>query len=146
MISRVRRITPWGWATAALAATWCAWISWQLLRMHFGLGTYSYDVGLYDQGLWLLSRFEAPFVTLMGRNLFGDHTSFILLPLVPLYWIAPGTGTLLVVQSMAVAAGSAPVYLFARRMLGSGALAFGIVVAWLAHPAVTGAALENFHP
>lgn len=146
MISWIRRVTPWGWATAALAVAWCAWISWQLLRMHFGLGTYSYDVGLYDQGLWLLSRFEAPFVTLMGRNLFGDHTSFILLSLVPLYWVAPGTGTLLVVQSIAVAAGSAPVYLFARRMLGSGALAFGIVVAWLAHPAVTGAALENFHP
>ncbi|MBM3717772.1 MAG: DUF2079 domain-containing protein [Actinobacteria bacterium] len=146
MNSRIRRVTPWGWATAALAGAWCAWICWQLLRMHFGLGTYSYDVGLYDQGLWLLSRFEEPFVTLMGRNLFGDHTSLILLPLVPLYWVAPGTGTLLVVQSMVVAAGSAPVYLFARRVLGSGALAFGIVFAWLAHPAVTGAALENFHP
>ena len=141
-----RRIPPWGWAVAATSTAWCAWMSWQLLRMHAGLGTFSYDVGLYDQGLWLLSRFEAPFVTLMGRNLFGDHTSFILLPLVPLYWIVPGTGTLLVVQSMVIAAGTVPVFLFARRVLRSDALAWGFSVAWLAHPAVIGAGLENFHP
>lgn len=141
-----RRIPPWGWAVAATAAVWCTWMSWQLLRMHAGLGTFSYDVGLYDQGLWLLSRFEAPYVTLMGRNLFGDHTSFILLPLVPLYWFVPGTATLLVVQSVVVAAGTVPVFLFARRVLGSDAFAYGFSVAWLAHPAVIGAGLENFHP
>ena len=36
-----------------------------------------------------MSRFHAPFVTLMGRNLFGDHTSFILVLLVPFYWLVP---------------------------------------------------------
>ena len=40
-------------------------------------------MGIFDQGVWLLSRFHAPFVTVMGRNLFGDHTSFILLLAVP---------------------------------------------------------------
>lgn len=141
-----RRISPWVVAAGIVAVAWCSWISVQLVRMHLGLGTFSYDVGLYDQGLWLLSRFEAPFVTLMGRNLFGDHTSFVLLPLVPLYWVVPGTATLLVVQSIVVAAGSVPVFLFARKVLSSEAAAFFVVVAWLAHPAVTGASLENFHP
>ena len=55
------------------------------------MATSAYDFGLYDQGIWLLSRFHNPFVTLMGRNLFGDHTSFILIFLVPLYWIFNGT-------------------------------------------------------
>lgn len=111
-----------------------------------GLGTFAYDVGLYDQGLWLLSRFDAPFVTLMGRNLFGDHSSLILLPLVPLYWVIPGVPTLLVVQALVIAGGAIPTYLFARSVLRSDALGTLAAVAWLCHPAVNGAALENFHP
>ena len=58
------------------------------VEMHRSLATSAYDFGLYDQGIWLLSRFHNPFVTLMGRNLFGDHTSFILLFLVPVYLIS----------------------------------------------------------
>src|SRR5881227_3970681 len=54
-------------------------------EVHRGYGDSAFDIGLYDQGVWLLSRFHAPFVTLMGRNLFGDHTQFSLLALVPLY-------------------------------------------------------------
>jgi uncharacterized membrane protein len=56
------------------------------VQVQDGYGTPGYDMGIFDQGVWLLSRFHAPFVTVMGRDLFGDHTSFILLLAVPLYW------------------------------------------------------------
>jgi uncharacterized membrane protein len=114
--------------------------------MHNGLGTFSYDVGLYDQGIWLLSRGHAPFVTLMGRNLFGDHASFILLLLVPFYWVIPGTSTLLVLQAMAVAAAAIPLYFLAKHVLESSELAFIFGIVWLLNPAVNGTNLENFHP
>ena len=42
-----------------------------------------FDLGIFDQGIWLLSRFKSPFVTIMGLNLFGDHASYILLLLRP---------------------------------------------------------------
>jgi uncharacterized membrane protein len=121
-------------------------MSWLQVDMHNGLGTFAYDVGLYDQGLWLLSRGEAPFVTLMGRNLFGDHASLILLFLVPLYWVLPGTGTLLVVQAFVIAAGAIPLYLLARQKLQNNFWALIIAVVWLANPAVNGTGMENFHP
>ena len=70
-------------------------------------------MGIFDQGVWLLSRFHAPFVTVMGRNLFGDHTSFILLLAVPLYWIWPHAQTLLVLQTCLLAAAAIPIYLLA---------------------------------
>ncbi|NCU86356.1 MAG: DUF2079 domain-containing protein, partial [Actinobacteria bacterium] len=70
------------------------------IEMHRGLNTSAYDFGLYDQGIWLLSRFNNPFVTLMGRNLFGDHTSFILLFLVPFYWLISSSSFLFVAQSL----------------------------------------------
>ena len=123
-----------------------AWMSWLQVRMHLGLGTFAYDVGLYDQGVWLLSRGEAPFVTLMGRNLFGDHASLILVLLVPLFWVVPGTATLLVVQALLIAGGAVPAYLFARRVLSSDAMGFFAAVLWLANPAVNGTGMENFHP
>jgi uncharacterized membrane protein len=53
-----------------------------------------------------MSRFKTPFVTLMGRNLMGDHTSFILVLLVPLYWFAPGVGVLLFSQSAVIDPGT----------------------------------------
>lgn len=114
--------------------------------MHNGLGTFSYDVGLYDQGIWLVSRGHSPFVTLMGRNLFGDHASFILLLLVPVYWVIPGTATLLVFQAMAVAAAAIPIYFLAKHVLESAELAFIFGLVWLLNPAVNGTNLENFHP
>ena len=40
-----------------------------------------YDLAIFDQGMWLITHFHVPFVTVMGRNLFGDHTSFVLVPL-----------------------------------------------------------------
>ena len=55
------------------------------VRPLFGTGfnTYGFDTGIFDQGLWLMSRFDSPFITINGRHLFGDHTSFLLVALVP---------------------------------------------------------------
>ena len=123
-----------------------AYFTRRSLDVHHALGTASYDSALYDQGVWLLSRFEAPFVTLMGRNLFGDHTSFILILLVPLYWIAPGAWALFFTQSAAIAAGAIPVYLLGRKRLSSDWFALVAALAYLVHPAVGFTNLENFHP
>jgi uncharacterized membrane protein len=129
-----------------MALAHALWMSWLQVDMHLGLGTFAYDVGLYDQGVWLLSRGEAPFVTLMGRNLLGDHASLILFFVVPFYWIVPGTATLLVIQAFVVAAGAIPTFLFARRVLHSGAMGMAAAFLWLANPAVNGSGMENFHP
>ena len=133
-------------AILAAAALYAWWFSIVTIDTHRGLGTSAYDLGLYDQGVWLLSRFKAPFVTLMGRNMFGDHASLILILLAPLYWLFPGSETLLVVQSMAIAAGSIPLYLYARRRLNNDWLAVMAGMCWLLHPAVSGSNFENFHP
>ena len=129
----------------ALSA-WALYFTKRSLDIHHSLGTSSYDSGLYDQGIWLLSRFDAPFVTMMGRNLLGDHTSFVLLLLVPFYWLFPAAGTMFFAQSAAIAAGAIPVFLYGRRRLGSEWLALVGAGAYLLHPAVGWANLENFHP
>ncbi len=44
------------------------------IRNHDGFGTLGYDLGIFDHGVWLLSRLKSPFVTVMGRHLLlGPH-------------------------------------------------------------------------
>jgi uncharacterized membrane protein len=130
---------------AAIAA-YAVYFSYTTVQIHRGLGTSAYDFGLYDQGIWLLSRGKTPFVTLMGRNLFGDHTSFILVLLVPLMWIISSTSLLFVVQSVAIAAAAIPIYAFARKHLESDALGCVFACTYLLYPAVSWTNVENFHP
>jgi len=106
----------------------------------------TFDLGFYDQGVWLLSRFHAPYITLVGRDLFGDHAQFSLLVLAPLYWVRPDPSTLLNVQALVMALGAVPVYLLAiRRSLGP-LVATVFVAAFLLHPALGQSNLENYHP
>ncbi len=148
-MSRITQVTSrsaWLLTTSAVAAWWGWYFGVRTANVHFGLGTSAYDFGLYEQGVWLLSRFESPFVTLMGRNLLGDHSSFVLLLVAPLYWIIGSTALLLVVQALVVAAAAIPIHLATRQITGSDALGFVFGLVYLLHPAISWTVLENFHP
>ena len=143
---RVRRISSWTLVVCAAITAYALYFSFTTVQIHRGIGTSAYDFGLYDQGIWLLSQGKTPFVTLMGRNLFGDHTSFILLPLVPLMWMFSSTSLLFVVQTLAIASGAIPIYAFARKHLESDALGCVFACTYLLYPAVSWTNVENFHP
>ena len=141
----VRSLTGWqvAFGVAVIAYVW--YFTWVSLDYHHGLGSSAYDVGLYDQGTWLLARFKAPYVTLMGRNLFGDHASFIMVFLAPFYWLWPSTGVLFFAQSLMLGLGALPVFLYARKHLHE-AMALVLSCVYLLHPAVAFTNRENFHP
>jgi uncharacterized membrane protein len=146
LFARVRRISSWTLVVCAAITAYALYFSFTTVQIHRGIGTSAYDFGLYDQGIWLLSQGKTPFVTLMGRNLFGDHTSFILLPLVPLMWMFSSTSLLFVVQTLAIASGAIPIYAFARKHLESDALGCVFACTYLLYPAVSWTNVENFHP
>lgn len=141
-----RRLRPHA-AAVALIAFYILHFSWLSISSHRAFETGTFDLGIFDQGTWLLSRFESPFVTLNGRNLFGDHMSLILLPVVPLYWVLPHAGVLLVIQSLAIGLAGLPIYLLALRLLRRDrVLATGLLAAFLLHPALQLGNLDDFHP
>jgi uncharacterized membrane protein len=78
----------------------------------------SYDLGIFDQALWHLSRFEQPASTISEfTNILGDHFYPIIGLLAPLYWILPTPEVLIVAQACLVAASLLPVFVFLRRRL-----------------------------
>jgi len=142
---RVRDVRP-HLLIVGLMAAYAIYFSRLTIEIYRGYGQPGFDMGIYDQGVWLLSRFHAPFVTIMGRDLFGDHSSLILLLVVPFYWIYPSVATLCVLQSVSLALGALPVYLLARDRLGGTILPTLLAGAFLLHPALQGGNLEQFHP
>ena len=46
---------------AILAVAYAIRFSLLSVQVHDGYGTPPYDMALFDQGIWLLSRFKAPF-------------------------------------------------------------------------------------
>jgi uncharacterized membrane protein len=141
--------------TTSLVARWALWgaialyviifTRWTLLD-HYGFETFGFDLAIFDQGIWLLSRFKEPFVTVLGLNLLGDHTSFLLLLLVPFYWLVPSASILLTAQTLALGAAAFPAFLIAREKLRNEIAASLLAIAYLFHPAVGLTNFENFHP
>jgi uncharacterized membrane protein len=114
---------------------------------HLAFGSQGFDYGIFDQGVYLMSRFKAPFVTIMGRNLFADHGSFTLLPLVPLYWIWPSGIWLYGAQTASITLAAIPIYGAAKKILnGRSWIAAAVALSYLVNPVVAWTGAENFHP
>ncbi|HEY6361542.1 MAG TPA: DUF2079 domain-containing protein [Vicinamibacterales bacterium] len=90
------------------------------LFRHWHFGSSAYDLGIFDQAVWHLSRLEAPASTIRGvSNLFGDHFHPVIALFAPLYWIWSGPETLIVAQAALLAASVIPVFLYARDRLSA---------------------------
>ena len=94
-------------AVGVAALVFTAVFSYRMVTEYRRFGLNAFDLGIFDQGLWLLSRFESPFITVRGLHLLADHSSYIMLPLAPLYWIAPHAEVLLIFTVVLLAIGLA---------------------------------------
>jgi uncharacterized membrane protein len=135
-----------GLVLAGLIAVFIGTFVWLTWRTHAGFGTFGFDLGIFDQGVWLLSRFRDPFVTVRGLPLFGDHASYILVLVAPLYWLWADPRLLLLLQIVFLAVPAVSLYLIGARRLGSPLAGLAVAAAYLAFPALQWAAVWHFHP
>jgi uncharacterized membrane protein len=113
---------------------------------HDRFGTFSFDLGIYDQGVWLLSQFKSPFVTVRGLQLFGHHMNLILLLLAPFYRLGAGPEFLLFIQIASQASGAVAIFLLARDRLADRWLAVALAAVLLLNPTYQFLTWEFFHP
>lgn len=115
------------------------------LLQHRALGT-GYDLGIFSQVVWNLAHGRIWQTTLVFETYgYYDHFEPILTLLVPLYWLQPDVRMLLLVQALALALGSLPIYLYAYVRLGRVSIALLLAAAYLIFPALHNANLYDFH-
>lgn len=138
-----------GWMPGAISIVvtlaWVVMMSALAIGQHHALETAVYDLGIYDSIFWHSIHGEplaSDFVR--GGNHVSGHVDPILVLLSPLYLLYPRAEGILVLQAAWVAAGTIPVWLLARRTLGSWH-ALGFVLVYLLLPTVHGRTLYHFH-
>jgi len=146
VVDWLNRRDPVRWVLGGALAVWSITFIVLAWMRHDHYGTFGFDLGIYDQGVWLASRLRDPFITVRGLELFGHHMNPILLLLVPGYWLGGGPHFLLVVQVIAQASGALAVFLLARDRLGDRWLALLVALTLLLHPAYQFFVWEFFHP
>jgi len=125
---------------------YCFWFIGQSARLYYGYSQPPYDLAIFNQGLWLVTHGHGLFVTIMGRSLFGDHSSFILMLFAPFYSLFPEPMGLLVLQTLLIAGAAIPIYFLARKYLDSAAMAAVLSASYLLNPLIQQGNLFQFHP
>ena len=134
-----------------LARTRQAWIAFGVAAIYFVLYTtlsilrhrsyhsFGFDLGLYDQVFWNSSQgrwFESTMTQAIAtpHSQLGDHFTPLYAAIFPVYFLYPHPETLLVVQTLAIAAGAWPVYLLAKLKLPPGYAVAWVLVYFLSVP------------
>jgi len=124
--------------------------SYVTILRYYSFRTTGWDLGIAMQILWNTMH-GRPFYytyelsTVPSGNFLALHFAPIFIFLVPLYALAPRAETLLILQSLVLGLGAIPLYLLAKRVLGSRVAALLIATTYLLYPPLHGVNWFDFH-
>jgi uncharacterized membrane protein len=145
LVDRLAGIEPAMWCVLLGAAAFTIVFGRLGVQNHRNFGTWSFDMGIYDQAFWLISRGKS-WNTVRGINVWGHHVNLIAFVFAPFYWLGAGPSFLYVAQALGLGAGAVPAYLIARDRLASPWIGAVIAYAYLMYAPVQWIAWANFHP
>lgn len=139
---------------AGLMLLFAVWFSAYSIRLHDAHLTHKSDLGQMDQAIWNTAHGRFVESTREDRlsTRMTDHVEPIFQVVALVFWVWDDVRALLVLQTVALAAGAWPIYLFARKKLTAamtranadrGAVIFA--AAYLLMPALQAAAVAEFH-
>ena len=82
-VDRLRRIHPAAWLSLLGVVVFAVVFGRLGVQHHRNFGTWAYDMGIYDQGFWLVSQGGQSFVTVRGLEFWGHHVNLVVLLFVP---------------------------------------------------------------
>lgn len=145
LISWARRRDPVRWILGGMVVVWFVVFFLLCKLRHDRFSTFAFDLGTYDQGVWLLAHGKQ-FVTVRGLNILGHHMNLVLLLIAPFYRLGAGPEFLAFVQVAAQASGAVAVFLLARDRLADRWLALALAGVLLLNPTYQFLTWEFFHP
>lgn len=105
----------------------------------------SADASLFVNTFWTALHGRFFWNYMLNMPFFGDHVDFFMVPLLPIYWIAPYPSTLLFLQSAVIAAAGVPMYLLARKVLEDDSAALFMTAAFLFFPTIVSQHVNQIH-
>ncbi|MGG6263858.1 DUF2079 domain-containing protein [Leptolyngbya sp. AN03gr2] len=106
----------------------------------------AWDMGIFDQAVYLISQGLEPISSYMGFHVLGDHAALILYPLALLYKIYPSTNWLLAVQAIALASGIIPAWKLAQHAGLTVSQSKWVILTYLLYPVLFSKNQFHFHP
>jgi len=105
-----------------------------------------WDLGIFDQAIYLISIGKSPFSTFLDFHILGDHAAFIFYPLALFYKIYPDVHWLFALQSLVLTTGTIPTWLLSRQAGLTEKQSLTMAIAYLLYPLVFNINLFDFHP
>lgn len=113
---------------------------------HALLQSNAYDLGLFDQWIWLASRGLPPYSSMEGVHLLADHGAWALYLMALPYRLYASVQWLLASQALALSFTTVPLWWVARQAGLSTRLCWLVCGLWWLQPVVFNANLFDFHP
>ncbi|HEV2582974.1 MAG TPA: DUF2079 domain-containing protein, partial [Ktedonobacteraceae bacterium] len=153
--------TRWSWlalgVVALLAALYAGYFIAYMVSSHNAYLTHAEDLGTMDQAIWSILHgpvfhqtvcnivSDTNCYSINGISRFAIHFEPILFPVSLLYLLWPDAKTLLVLQTLVVAAGAFPAFWLARLRLRNDLAAVAIALLYLLYPMQQQAVTFDFH-
>ena len=106
----------------------------------------AWDLGIFEQAIYLISQGHEPISTFLNFHILGDHAAFVLYPIALIYRAFPSTYLLLTLQSIAITACIFPLYKFADSKHLSPKSRKITISFFLLFPIIFNVAIFDFHP
>jgi uncharacterized membrane protein len=132
-------VIPLAVTYAAVLFAWCA-----LRHAHFGSS--AFELGAYHSMLWNVAYRGTPWNSLERAHQWSTHLELGLVPLVPLYRLAPSPAWLWLAEGLTCGAAVLPIDALARRITGDALVGLGAGAAMLITPQVVLGQVADFQP
>ena len=116
------------------------------IARHYLFQSNAYDLGLFDQWLWLSSKGLPPFSSMTGLHMFADHGAWFLYIASLVYKFSPSINLLLISQAFALCFTTVPIWFIAKNASLDDSKSFFVCILYLLQPVVFNVNIFDFHP
>lgn len=113
---------------------------------HILIQSTGFDLGIYDQVVYLISKGQQPISSFLEMHHLGNHAAWAVYPLGLFYKIYPSVYWLLAIQAISLALGTLPVWYLSRLAGLQVGQALAIALVYLLNPIIFNVNLFDFHP
>ncbi len=113
---------------------------------HWRFESGGFDLGLYDQAVWLFSKGLPPYNTVKERVIFGDHLVLTLPFFGILFYLWDNVRILLIAQAWIITFSALPIFFIAKKRLNSSFAAVIVAIMYSLFYGIQYGVYFDFHP